>query len=638
MKSPLYLILGLIMAVNPFELCGQYIINGSAIKESCNCYVLTPDQVNQSGSVWQSTKINLHEPFDFIFDVYPGCRDLDGADGIVFILQPSNTSIGNAGEGLGYQGISPSIGISLDTYQNLDEPAMDHMSIQANGDINHNNDLAGPVPASAISGNIEDCQWHKLRVNWQPSTNTISIYFDGVFRLSAQINLVADIFNNDPMVYWGFSGSTGGTHNIQKFCTPLVPSSISNFAGDATCLGTPVVLTDKSTSYTTVNSFFWDFGDGTTSTEKDPPPHVYASAGVYPVKHSITGMDGCESAPFIRTVTIGDKPQIALNISDTCEGAAPRIDVSATVQQGNINYWSWVVDGNAPINSPSIDLTGINAGKHSVQLNTASTIGCKSDTVSEMFTIKNSPKVNFETDNGCIFENVNFTAMQTDANTRIIDWLWDFGNNTFDSKKETQAIFKAPGNYIVELQATANNGCITSFKQNVFINEATADAGKDTVVLPDSFFQLSASGGLVYSWSPATGLNDTEIANPTGSISDDITYHLTVQTAEGCFDTSSVHVKVFKGSAVYVPNAFTPNNDRLNDELKPFLKGIKTLYLFSIYDRWGNKLFSTHNINTGWNGTWKGQQMPPGAYVWVLKAEDLIGKIYDLNGSFILIK
>ncbi|HET9744264.1 MAG TPA: hypothetical protein VFP97_01045, partial [Chitinophagaceae bacterium] len=66
----------------------QYILNGSATQNSCNCYTLTPAQFTQAGSVWNSNKINLNNPFDFWFNVYLGCQDVNGADGIVFMLQP----------------------------------------------------------------------------------------------------------------------------------------------------------------------------------------------------------------------------------------------------------------------------------------------------------------------------------------------------------------------------------------------------------------------------------------------------------------------------------------------------------------------------------------------------------------------
>src|SRR4051794_25007320 len=108
----------------------QYILNGFATQNSCNCYTLTQPLNNQFGSVWNSNKINLNTPFDFVFNVYLGCLDANGADGIVFILQPLSTSIGTGGGGMGFQGISPSVGIALDTWQNFEynDPAFDHLS------------------------------------------------------------------------------------------------------------------------------------------------------------------------------------------------------------------------------------------------------------------------------------------------------------------------------------------------------------------------------------------------------------------------------------------------------------------------------------------------------------------------------
>jgi hypothetical protein len=186
----------------------QYILNGSATRDNCNCYTLTPAAFTQSGSVWNSNKINLNNPFDFNFNVYLGCLDGNGADGIVFILQPISTSLGATGEGMGFSGVSPSIGIALDTWQNpnLNDPIFDHISIQANGIVSHGTDLAGPVQASSSSDNIEDCSWHVFRITWDPSTQWLRAYFDGHLRVETVVNLVSTIFNNDPLVFWGLPG------------------------------------------------------------------------------------------------------------------------------------------------------------------------------------------------------------------------------------------------------------------------------------------------------------------------------------------------------------------------------------------------------------------------------------------------
>ena len=123
-----------------------------------------------------------------------------------------------------------------------------------------------------------------------------------------------------------------------------------------------------------------------------------------------------------------------------------------------------------------------------------------------------------------------------------------------------------------------------------------------------------------------------------GNVTDNISYLLTVKTPEGCTDTSSMKVTVFKGSAVYVPTGFTPNNDGLNDILKPYLIGIKTLYYFTIYNRWGQKVFSTNDVNKGWDGYFKGNQSDGETFVWVLKAVDVIGKVYNLKGTVVLLR
>ena len=97
-------------------------------------------------------------------------------------------------------------------------------------------------------------------------------------------------------------------------------------------------------------------------------------------------------------------------------------------------------------------------------------------------------------------------------------------------------------------------------------------------------------------------------------------------------------MKIFKGSAIYVPTGFTPNSDGRNDILKPMYIGIKTVSYFTIYDRWGQKVFSTTDLNKGWDGTLNGRKLETESFAWILKATDLIGKIYFLKGAVTLIR
>ncbi len=200
----------------------SFFLNGSAIQITDTCWQLTPDLLEQTGSIWNAEKVSLNESFEVLMSMYFGCKDADGADGIVFGLQPLNTSIGVAGEGIGFQGVAPSLGIEFDTYQNnnLNDPAYDHIAIVRNGDMNHAsaNTLAGPVQARPANPNIEDCQWHTLRVTWDAAKKQLDIWFDCELRLSWNGDLVNDIFGGDPEVFWGFTSATGGLSNLHQVC------------------------------------------------------------------------------------------------------------------------------------------------------------------------------------------------------------------------------------------------------------------------------------------------------------------------------------------------------------------------------------------------------------------------------------
>ena len=616
----------------------QYIMNGSTTQDSCNCYTLTTPVKNQTGSVWQGTKINLSDSFDYSLKVFLGC-DPVGADGVAFVLQPVSTNLGSKGQGWGFQGIVPSLGISLDTYSNPGDPPYDNIAIHANGDINDSNALAGPVPASSTSGNIKDCNWHVFRIKWEPSTHTLSAWFDGISRLSTQKDIVADIFSNDPLVYWGFSGSTGDRFNLQKFCTPLTPAAITGLVDSTGCVGTPVLFKDSSESYTTIQGFFWDFGDGTTSTMQNPPPHYYPAAGNYPVTHSITAQDNCNSTPLTKVITVLNSPTLSLKVFDTCLDLSPRMDLSSSISSTLISQWQWTFDGADFSNEQNPDFTQLSAGVHTITLTQTDNIKCNTNDASSSFTVNPLPEITFQTNDGCTKAPIIFVGQQTDHLTTISNWLWSFGDGDSSNQKNTQHIFMIEGNHSVQLNAEDLRGCVGKSSEIVFTNAAHANAGKDTVALTNTEFQLHGSGGSQYNWWPPTGLNDPYSPNPIGTLtSGDLRYLLTVTTPEGCKDTASINVSVIKNTAIFVPTAFTPNNDRLNDVIQPYLVGIKTLYYFTIYNRWGQQVFSTDQMNNGWDGKFNGRIIGNSNYVWVLKALDVTGKVYNLKGTFVLIK
>lgn len=646
-KTILFVSLHFLLSCFPVFTFSQYILNGSATQDNCNCYTLTQAQFTQAGSVWNANKINLNNSFDFSFNVFLGCVDANGADGIVFMLQPISTSIGSTGEGMGFSGITPSIGISLDTWQNpnLNDPLYDHISIQANGNPAHGSDLAGPVQASIVTDNIEDCQWHVFRITWNPATQWLRAYFDGQLRVETQINLITTIFNNDPNVFWGFTAATGGAHNLQQFCTALNPAFTTNAPNDAVCLGVPVIFNEASVSFAPVQSWYWDFGDGSTSTLQNPPPHIYNTPGIYDVKLAIRGLDGCTSDTLRKTITVGSKPIANFQIFDTCVGKPVRVINQSTNIIGTINQWTWIVDGVIMANDQQPVLTVSMPGPHTIKLVVKTNIGCESDTVNRTFIANPAPVVDITVSDGCMNEPISFLANQSDNQTTITQWNWSFGDGVISQLQNPVHTYSVNGNIVVHLNAVASNGCVSDdITKTINVGHIFATASNDTTILPNIPFQLkvdyggSFNGVPSFLWSPATGLSNSFTWNPTASLQDDITYIVTVSTSQGCSVIDTVSIKVFKGSAVYVPTGFTPNGDGRNDFLRGLYIGIKKVYYFRVYNRWGQQIFSTNSLIQGWDGTIQGVKQQTGTYVWMLRAEDIAGKIYEMKGISTLIR
>ena len=156
-----------------------------------------------------------------------------GADGIVFALQrdvtppPSNAAgspidaLGANGLGLGYGGISPAIGVAFDTYTNAGQPNYDFVALSKNGNIATllTAEVAAKVDVSSNPVNIEDGIYHSVKITWEKSTNTLTVFFDGSQRVSYSEDFINTVFGGDATnIYWGFTSSTGGSNNEQGVC------------------------------------------------------------------------------------------------------------------------------------------------------------------------------------------------------------------------------------------------------------------------------------------------------------------------------------------------------------------------------------------------------------------------------------
>ncbi|MEO5999119.1 MAG: PKD domain-containing protein [Chitinophagaceae bacterium] len=165
-----------------------------------------------------------------------------------------------------------------------------------------------------------------------------------------------------------------------------------------------------------------------------------------------------------------------------------------------------------------------------------------------------------------------------------------------------------------------------------------ANAGRDTAIVAGQPLQLTGTGGEFYQWSPPVGLNRTAAQSPVAILESDILYSLKVTDENGCFNYDTMQVKVFKTSPdIFVPNAFTPGKST-NNRFRPIPVGVSRIEMFQVYNRWGQLLFSSNDINIGWDGRFAGKDQDAGAYVWMVRGMDYMGKAIFKKGSLVLIR
>jgi gliding motility-associated-like protein len=195
--------------------------------------------------------------------------------------------------------------------------------------------------------------------------------------------------------------------------------------------------------------------------------------------------------------------------------------------------------------------------------------------------------------------------------------------------------------YIVTVTDTL--GCPKPVKDTVLVTviKITADAGpSDTSVVLSQPLLLNATGSTNYLWAPPKWLTNISVYNPVSFPQDDITYKVKVFNNIGCFDYDTIRVHVYKlDPSFYVPTAFTPNGDGTNDFFRPKAIGMKSLDIFRIYNRWGQLLFSSTDIEgRGWDGTFKGKGQDPATYVWYAQGTDYLNVKVKKKGYVVLIR
>jgi gliding motility-associated-like protein len=244
----------------------------------------------------------------------------------------------------------------------------------------------------------------------------------------------------------------------------------------------------------------------------------------------------------------------------------------------------------------------------------------------------------------CPGTNVTFNTTPANADPNTVH-QWKVNNTNVGSNSSTFTTNEILDGDSVSCEVTVNNSCFNAISKSNTITMSVIHSPVvtilpgDTLIHPGQQLQLHGvvTGSISsFQWTPADKLEDPNTLSPTTiPLTDNTLYTLTVTSDGGCTLSKSIVVKIF--GPLFMPGAFTPNGDGKNDIFRIPPGAVLNLEEFSIYDRWGRKIFSTKNISEGWDGKINGVKQTTGVYVYIIKGTGEKGKIF-LKGSFTLIR
>jgi len=350
------------------------------------------------------------------------------------------------------------------------------------------------------------------------------------------------------------------------------------------------------------------------------------SAATYTV--TVADGNGCSTTS---TVLIGSNgggtASITLNNNVSCNSGSNG-SATASMSGGTSPYtYSWN-NGQTTINA-----TGLTAGIYTITVTDAT--GCTS-TQTVNVSQPSSMNITASSINANCGAADGSASVTANGGTGTFTYAWNNGQTT------QQCNNLSAGQYTVVV--TDANGCSITTLANIGQNGGpTANAGNNVTIQSGSTTNLNGSGASSYSWSPSSGLSCSNCSNPTASPTITTQYCLTVTDVNGCSDSACVTVFVEttcpSNNDFQVPNAFSPNGDGHNDELRlNGWKGCITEIDFVIYDRWGEKVFETRDPDKGWDGSYRGQVMDAAVFAYYISATNKDGKPFVRKGNISLLR
>lgn len=370
-------------------------------------------------------------------------------------------------------------------------------------------------------------------------------------------------------------------------------------------------------------------------------------AGNYTYQVVAVSALGCKSDTVSQNVVVEKYPTTAFTAAGGCVGRNIVITNSSinnpttTGGAGSSLTYAWTTSDGQISTALVPNFSFLSSGTKTITLTASTQNGCAT-TASQNFTVEDYPIAAFDIIEACLGKPIAITNNSTGA---ISSYNWQVvGSAQTSTATVPNFTFNNEGNYSIKLEVATPNNCTNAISKSTTIRAVRlfTTPAADTNVIINQPIQLGISGAATYTWTPSFNLNTATGNSPIFTSQVAGVYPLQIQgtTAQGCKGNASLVVKVFAGGTyVWIPGAFTPNGDGLNDRLRILCSGLKTLNGFTLYNRYGQKVYEQTSCNSnGWNGFFNGILQPTGNFVYTWQGVAFDGKIVSGKGSVILIR
>lgn len=380
-------------------------------------------------------------------------------------------------------------------------------------------------------------------------------------------------------------------------------------------------------------SYFWDFGADAspqTSTSENPTGIAYSTGGTKSITLSIS--NGSCTQTSTQTVNINTLP-IANAGLDTTICANTSVQIGSTPIAGyTYNWFPSSTLSNAAIANPIANPIAPITTYFVTMTNTLTgCVGKDSIVVTMLSPLVADAGVDVEI---CRYDSIQIGAGLIEGQTYV--WTASAGLNGISSSNT----LASPSTTTTYTLTVTGSGCAAVTDEvTVIVHQLPiVSAGVDDTITVGSSVQLTATGGVQYTWMPSYGLSNIGVFNPVANPDTSTTYIVSAIDIYGCMNSDTILVRVIAPS-FWIATAFTPDNNGHNDVLFVRGEGINN-FEFAVFDRWGEQLFYTKDLKTGWDGTKQGTglSMPEGAYAYFVKGELSNGDPVSAKGIVNLIR